>query len=314
MYDVLLALAPAFLVSVWFFGFGALYVTAVSVLSCLLTEYVIQKYLLKQKTTLRDGSALVTGVLLAFNVPTNIPFWILIIGSIVAIGVAKMTFGGLGNNPFNPAIAGRIFMLISFPAQMTSWPKPIISRFNLDTIVNFGEYSKEYIDSYTGATPLGVFKEGGAAMPTTLDMFIGNMGGSMGEIAAAALLLGFAYLIIRKVITWHIPISILLTVTVFTGIFWFVNPETYATPVFHLLTGGLMLGAIFMATDYVTSPMYYVGMIIYGVGIGIITVVIRIFGSYPEGISFAILIMNAIVPLINMFVKPDRYSKEVKNG
>ena len=349
MYDVLLALVPAFLVSVWFFGLGALYVTIVSILSCMLFEYLIQKYLLKQTPTLRDGSAAVTGLLLAFNVPTNLPVWILILGAMIAIGVGKMSFGGLGNNPFNPALVGRVFMLISFPVQMTSWPKPIVSRWNLETVFNFGSYPAEYIDSFTGATPLGVVKEGvksipesGAAngttdamsgatdnvieyvpktladimsndVPSTLNMLIGNMGGSMGEIAAVALLLGFAYLLIRKVITWHIPTSIILTTAIFTGILWWTNPETNANPVFHLLTGGLLLGAIYMATDYVTSPMSRAGMLIYGVGIGAITVVIRVFGAYPEGMSFAILIMNAFVPLINTYIKPVRFGKEVKN-
>ena len=315
MYDVLLALVPAFLVSLWFFGLGALYVTVVAILSCMLFEWLIQKYLLKQTPTLRDGSAVVTGLLLAFNVPTNLPVWILILGAMFAIGVGKMPFGGLGNNPFNPALIGRVFMLISFPVQMTSWPKPIVSRWNLETVFNFGDYSYEYIDAFTGATPLGVFKEGSVGeMPSTLSMLIGNIGGSMGEVAAAALLLGLAYMLIRKVVTWHIPISIILTTTVFSGILWFTNPETYASPVFHLLTGGLLLGAIFMATDYVTSPMSHAGMLIYGVCIGAITVVIRVFGAYPEGISFAILIMNAFVPLINTYIKPARFGKEVKNG
>ena len=337
MYDVLLALIPAFLVSVWFFGVGALYVTAVSVLCCMGAEYAIQKFLLKQETTLRDGSAVVTGVLLAFNVPTNIPFWILILGAVFAIGVGKMTFGGLGNNPFNPALAGRVFMLLSFPVQMTSWPLPIKSRWNLETIFSFSEYPKEYVDAFTGATPLGVVKESiksiseasnAAAehvpkalvdviaqdVPSAVKMLIGAMGGSMGEIAAIAIMIGLVYLLVRKVITWHIPVSIILTTAIFTGILWFVNPQTNASPVFHLLAGGLLLGAVFMATDYVTSPMSRKGMLVYGTGIGIITVVIRVFGGYPEGISFAILIMNAFVPLINTYVKPERFGKEVKNG
>jgi len=314
MYDVLLALVPAFLVSLWFFGLGALYVAVVAVLSCMLFEWFIQKYLLKQTPTLRDGSAAVTGLLLAFNVPTNLPVWILILGAMVAIGVAKMSFGGLGNNPFNPALIGRVFMVISFPVQMTSWPKPIVSRWNLETIFNFGEYRADYIDAFTGATPLGVFKEGGVELPATFEMLIGNMGGSMGEVAAVALLLGLGYMLVRKVITWHIPISIIFTAAVFTGILWLFDPDTNASPVFHLLTGGLLLGAIFMATDYVTSPMTHAGMLIYGVGIGGLTVVIRVFGAYPEGISFAILIMNAFVPLINKYIKPARFGKEVKNG
>ncbi|MDR1864020.1 MAG: RnfABCDGE type electron transport complex subunit D [Bacteroidales bacterium] len=335
MRDVLLALLPAFLVSVWMFGLGAIYVTAVSVACCMLTEYIIQKYLLKQETTLRDGSAMVTGVLLAFNVPSNLPVWILILGAVVAVGVAKMTFGGLGNNPFNPALAGRVFMLISFPVQMTSWPKPVVSRLNLETVFSFGAYPREYIDAYTGATPLGTLKESVAAWqadaasgattgesladvlsrePSLPDMLLGRMSGSMGEVAAGALLLGGAYLLIRKVITWHIPVSIILTAFIFTGILYLTNPEGNAHPLFHLLTGGLLLGAVFMATDYVTSPMNPAGMIIYGTGIGVITVVIRVFGAYPEGMSFAILIMNAFVPLINTYIKPARFGKEVKHG
>jgi electron transport complex protein RnfD len=314
MHDVLLALVPAFLVSLWFFGIGALYVTVVSIASCMLFEYLIQKYLLKQTPTLRDGSAMLTGLLLAFNVPTNLPVWILILGAMVAIGVGKMTFGGLGNNPFNPALVGRVFMLISFPVQMTCWPKSVVSRWDLSTVFNFGKYPAEYVDTFTGATPLGVLSGDRGEIPSTLEMFVGNMGGSMGEIAAAALLLGFAYLLIRKVITWHIPVSIIATTAVFTGILWTANPEANASPVFHLLTGGLLLGAIFMATDYVTSPMNHAGMLLYGVGIGAITVLIRVFGAYPEGISFAILIMNAFVPLINTYMKPKRFGKEVKNG
>ena len=278
------------------------------------------KYLLKQTPTLRDGSAIVTGLLLAFNLPSNIPIWILILGSLVAIGVGKMTFGGLGRNPFNPALIGRVFMLISFPVQMTSWPKPSISpdylqwRFeSLQTVFNFGAYSPDYIDAFTGATPLGLLREGGE-MPSTISLLIGNVGGSFGEIASGALLLGFVYLLVRKVITWHIPISIILSTLVFTGILYMVNPEIHATPLFHILTGGFILGAVFMATDYVTSPMYSTGMIIFGVGIGIMTVLIRVFGDYPEGMSFAILIMNAFVPLINKYIKPKRFGKEVKNG
>ena len=316
MYDVLLALVPAFLVSVWFFGLGALYVTVVAILSCLMFEYLIQKYLLKQTPTLRDGSAIVTGLLLAFNLPSNIPVWILILGSLVAIGVGKMTFGGLGHNPFNPALIGRVFMLISFPVQMTSWPKPgnLQWKFeSLQTVFNFGDYPADYVDTYTGATPLGLLREG-VEMPSTLDMIIGNIGGSIGEVAAGALLLGLVYLLVRKVITWHIPISIILSTVLFTGILWMVDPEMCASPVFHILTGGFILGAVFMATDYVTSPMYSKGMLIYGVGIGIITVLIRAFGDYPEGMSFAILIMNAFVPLINKYIKPTRFGKEVKNG
>jgi electron transport complex protein RnfD len=290
---------------------GAIIVTLTAVASCLAFEWLIQKFILKQEPSITDGSALVTGILLAFNIPTNLPIGIIIIGSLVAIGVGKMSFGGLGNNPFNPALVGRVFMLISFPVQMTSWPVPT-------------GFSNSYTDAVTGATPLGMMKEGLSAgtpvaelmkdIPSHMELFYGYMGGSMGEIAAVALLLGLVYMLFRKVITIHIPASIFITIAAFTGILWFINPESNADPIFHLLTGGVMLGAIFMATDYVTSPMSVKGMWIYGIGIGIITVSIRVFGAYPEGISFAILIMNAFVPLINMYIKPKRFGEEVKNG
>jgi electron transport complex protein RnfD len=274
-------------------------------------EYLIQKFILKTKPSVSDGSAIVTGLLLAFNVPSNLPVHIIIIGAIVSIGIAKMTFGGLGNNPFNPALVGRVFLLISFPVQMTSWPVP--SGFNTS-----------YTDAVTGATPLAIMSEGirnGEAVstlmeqiPSHMQLFYGYMGGSMGEIAALALILGGLYMIWRKIITWHIPVTILLTVAVFTGILWAADPMKYPDPLFHLLTGGLMLGAIFMATDYVTSPMTAKGKVIYGIGIGVITVLIRNWGAYPEGVSFAILIMNAFVPLLNMYIKPKRFGKEVKHG
>jgi len=308
MYGVIIALMPAFAGAIWFFGLGALIVTVVSVAACILFEYLIQRFMLKTKTTISDGSAAITGILLAFNLPSNIPLWIVVVGAAVAIGIGKMTFGGLGNNPFNPALVGRVFLLISFPVQMTSWPKPIISRWNIETLFSGSDYSQEYIDGFTGATPLGVFKGGSGEIPSSLEMLMGNMGGSMGEIMAVALLLGLGYMLIRKIITWHIPVSVILTTAIFTGLLWIFNPETTQTPVFHLLTGGLLLGAIFMATDYATSPMAKIGMIIYGVGIGVITVLIRVYGAYPEGVSFAILIMNAFTPLINKYVKPKKFS------
>jgi electron transport complex protein RnfD len=311
MYGVVAALIPALAASIYYFGMGAIIVTLTSVLSCVAVEYLIQKFILKVKPSVSDGSAIVTGLLLAFNVPSNLPVFIVIIGAVIAIGMAKMTFGGLGNNPFNPALVGRVFLLISFPVQMTSWPVP-------------SGFKTGYLDAVTGATPLGILSEGvknGEAVsalmdkiPTHMQLFYGYMGGSMGEVAAAALILGGLYLIWKKIITWHIPVSILVTVALFTGILWLVDPTKYADPVFHLLTGGIMLGAIFMATDYVTSPMTHKGMIIYGIGIGVITVLIRTWGAYPEGVSFAILIMNAFVPLLNMFIKPKRFGKEVKNG
>jgi len=307
MYGVLIALIPAFICSVVFFGLGAIIVTLTSVLSCLFFEYVIQKFLLKQQPTIFDGSALITGVLLAFNVPSNLPVWIIIIGSLVAIGIGKMSFGGLGCNIFNPALVGRVFLLISFPVQMTTWPLP-------------QGFAGSYTDAQTGATSLGLLKEAvksGQSVSEVLsaehfagfkNMLLGNMGGSLGEVAALALLIGFAYMLFRKIISWHIPVTIFATVIVFTGILHLCNPEQFAEPLFHLLSGGMMLGAIFMATDYVTSPMTHKGMYIYGIGIGVLTIVIRVFGAYPEGMSFAILIMNAFTPLINRYCKPVRFA------
>lgn len=311
MFSVVLALVPALLASVFYFGVGAVIVTATSVSSCLLFEYLIQKFILKKPISITDGSAIVTGILLAFNLPSNLPVIIIIIGSFISIAVAKMTFGGLGNNPFNPALVGRVFMLISFPVRMTSWPVP--SGFNTG-----------YADAVTGATPLAIIKEGlknGEPLkqlmeniPSPAQMFMGDKGGSMGEVAAIALLIGFIYLLYKGVITWHIPAAVIGSVAIFTTILWLANPEKNANPMFHILAGGVLLGAIFMATDYVTSPMVPKAMIIYGCGIGIITVVIRVYGAYPEGVSFAILIMNAFVPLLNAYIKPKRFGEEVKNG
>lgn len=294
MYGVLIALVPAFLVSLYSFGLGALVVTATSVVACVLFEYLIKKFLMKETPTLGDGSAVLTGVLLAFNLPSNLPVWIIIIGALAAIGIGKMSFGGLGNNIFNPALVGRVFLLISFPAQMTTWPVP-------------GEFPMTYTDAQTGATVLSAMKEGAASLPSYLDMLVGHMGGSLGEVGAVALVLGFLYMLWRKIITWHIPVAIVVTVAVFSGIMHAADPARYASPLVQLLSGGLLLGAIFMATDYVTSPMSRGGMLVYGVGIGLLTVIIRLFGSYPEGLSFAILIMNALTPLINSYMKPKHF-------
>lgn len=299
MTTVIVALVPALLVGLYYFGLGAIIVTLTAVISCILFEYLIQKYVLKGTNSIMDGSAALTGLLLALNLPSNIPLWMVIIGSLVAIGIAKMSFGGLGNNPFNPALIGRVFLLISFPVAMTSWPKPI-------------PFNPSYLDAETAATPLAMMKSHFGTLPTTLDLFLGNMGGSLGEVSVLALLIGLIYLLIKKIITWHIPISILVTVFIFAGILNLANPEQYASPVIHLFSGGLMLGAVFMATDYVTSPMNPRGMLVFGVGIGIITVLIRTFGAYPEGVSFAILIMNAFTPLINTYIKPKRFGEKVK--
>lgn len=306
MYGVCVALIPAILASLYFFGLGAAIVLLVSVVSCVFFEWVIARFILhRNQLTVTDGSAVLTGLLLGFNLPSNLPVWIIVIGALVAIGVGKMTFGGLGCNPFNPALVGRVFLLISFPVQMTSWPVP-------------GQ-TGAYLDAQTAATPLAVMKEAVKTgnpdvlqgMPDAWDMLLGHMGGSLGEVSALALLLGLAYMLVRKIVTWHIPVSVLLTVAVLSGLLHLYNP-VYAAPADVLLTGGLMLGACFMATDYVTSPMTAKGQIVYGVGIGLITVLIRTFGAYPEGMSFAILIMNAFTPLINTYIKPKRYGRIVK--
>ncbi len=306
MYGVVYAMIPAMLISIYFFGLDAARVMLISVLACLFFEWAIQKFLLKGPLSINDGSALITGILLAFNVPSNLPAWILIIGAFISIGMAKMTFGGLGKNPFNPALVGRVFMLLSFPVQMTSWPvpKPI-----------FG--GTAVTDAITGPTTLGIVKEGLRAgqtvpelmqqIPPYLQELIGNQGGSLGEVSAIALLIGAIYMLARKIITWHIPVSYLLSVVIFSGIFWLINPDKYFDPLFHLVTGGMMLGIFYMATDMVTSPVNTRAMLVYGAGCGILTMIIRFWGAYPEGVSFAILIMNAFVPLMNRSVKPKRF-------
>ncbi len=308
---MVIAMVPALLVSFWFFGLGALKVTLVAVIACIFFEWLITKYMLKAKSTVADGSAIVTGILLAFNLPSSLPVWLVILGALVSIGVGKMTFGGLGKNPFNPALVGRVFLLISYPVDMTMWPKPFESRH----IFNFGGMDRAALDNITGETPLALAKAGNLdALPGYADLLLGNMYGSLGEISALALLIGALYMLFRKVISWHIPVSYFGSVILFTGILWLIDPTIYMDPLFHLLTGGLVLGAFFMATDMVTSPMSAKGMLIFGAGCGIITIVIRVFGAYPEGVSFAILIMNAFVPILNTYFKPKRFGEVVKNG
>ena len=308
MRDVVIALMPAVIVSVLFYGWSELLVLSTSVASCLLVELFVTRFLLKKPCTIADCSALVTGILLALNLPATTPWWVVFIGSVVAIGVAKMTFGGLGQNIFNPALVGRVFLLISFPTHMTNWTRPTgFIGGNLDAI--------------TGSTPLGAVKEHlgteGAtltSMPEYMDMnyfdtLFYNIGGSAGELSAIAILLGFGYLLLRGVIKPYITLSIILTVVIFSDIFWVIDPTRYTDPLFNLLTGGLLLGAVFMATDYVTSPMSKVGGIVFGVGIGLITMLIRYFGAYPEGVSFAILIMNSVVPLLNKWFHTKKYGR-----
>ena len=309
MYGVIVALLPALLVSFFYFGLGSVVVCLTSVAACVFFEWAINKYVLgNQRNTILDGSAGLTGVLLGMNLPSNLPVWIILIGALFAIGVGKMTFGGLGQNIFNPALVGRCVLLVAFPAQMTTWPQA-------------GQWMS-YLDAETGATPLAIMKEaiksGDASvlenLPESLHLFIGLPtecgygAGSLGEVCALALLLGLAYMLWKKIITWHIPVSIIGTVFVIAALMHLANP-VYANPFAVIFSGGLMLGAIFMATDYVTSPMTGKGQIIYGVCIGLLTIVIRTWGAYPEGMSFAILIMNAFTPLINNYVKPKRFGE-----
>ncbi|MBP5341543.1 MAG: RnfABCDGE type electron transport complex subunit D [Bacteroidales bacterium] len=297
MWRVNLALVPALLVAIAYFGLNALLVSIVSVAACVLFQWLIEKFILKVPSTVCDGSAIVTGLLLAFNVPATVDMlWIVVIGALVAIGIGKMSFGGLGKNPFNPALVGRVFLLISFPVQMTTWPQ-------------VGGLFPMSLDVTTGATPLGILKEEGmAAMPQAWDLFLGHVGGSMGEVSALAILIGAIYLLCRKIISWHIPVAFIGTAFVFSGILWLINPEQFLDPLSSILAGGIMLGACFMATDMVTSPMAKSGQLIFGFGCGLLTIVIRNWGAYPEGVSFAILIMNCVTPLLNRWCKPRRFA------
>lgn len=306
MRDVVIALLPAVIVSVVFYGLGEIVVLGTSVVSCILVEYLITKFLLKKPSTVCDYSAVVTGILLALNLPYTTPWWVVFIGALFAVGVVKMTFGGLGQNIFNPAIAGRVFLLVSFPAYMTIWQMP------------GGLFG---VDAVSGATPLGLINEGimnGQTVPEIMSanglsysqMLFANIGGSVGEISALALLAGFVYLLVRKVIRPHITLSIWATVALVSLVFWLAAPDRFTDPLFNLLSGGMILGSCFMATDYVTSPMSVKGGIVYGIGIGFITLMIRYFGSYPEGMSFAILIMNSTVPLINMWFHQKKYGRK----
>ncbi|WP_289288545.1 RnfABCDGE type electron transport complex subunit D [uncultured Muribaculum sp.] len=291
MWHVIVALLPAVACSLYYFGLGAMVVIASSILGCVIVEYAINRWMLRAPSTIGNGSAVLTGLLLALNLPSNIPVWIVLIGSVVAIGIGKMSFGGLGCNIWNPALVGRVFLLISFPAQMTSWPVPLENQWR-------------YLDATTGATTLGMLKLGEIS-PDSVDLWhnaLGLTAGSLGEVSALALLLGFAWLLVTRVITWHIPVAIFASVALFA----LAVGDNIGV---QLLSGGLMLGAIFMATDYVTSPMSRKGMIVYGVMIGVITVVIRKWGAYPEGVSFAILLMNSFVPLIDRYIKPRKFGE-----
>ena len=304
MLDVVIALIPAVICSVLFYGWQELLVLGVSVASCVLLEWAITKYMLKTPSTVGDLSAVITGILLALNLPYTTPWWVVFVGAVVAIGVAKMTFGGIGQNIWNPALVGRVFLLVSFPTYMTTWSAPR-GLFGADAV--------------SGATPLGAIQEGlmqGSTVQELTsaydykDLLFANLGGSAGEVCALALLAGFVYLCCRKVIKPWITLSIFGTVALTSLVFWGIDPARFTDPLFNLLTGGLVLGACFMATDYVTSPMSLWGGVVFGVGIGFLTMMIRYFGSYPEGVSFAILIMNSVVPLLNMWFKQKKFGRK----
>ncbi len=297
MTDVILALMPGVLVGIWYFGVDAARVLVLAVVGCLVCEWIMNR-LLARTSTLGDLSAALTGILLAMNLPSGSPWWLVLMGSVVAIVLGKAIYGGLGYNPFNPALVARVFLLISFPVQMTRWVVPMG--------INTG------FDAATGATPLGAAKEAAnlgtplteAGLPGYTDLLLGNVTGSFGEVSAVALLLGGLYLLYRGHIRWQIPVGFIGSVVVITGIAHLLAPDRYLDPLIHVLAGGLVLGAFFMATDMVTSPVTRRGMLIFGVGCGVLTAVIRLWGGYPEGVSFAILLMNATTPLIDRFTKP----------
>ena len=300
MWAVVISLIPAALAGLYYFGWDAFQVIIITFASTLAAEALYQK-MSGHKIVIRDGSAAVTGLLLALTLPPGSPWWLSVIGGFFAIIICKQLYGGLGFNPFNPALMARVFLLIAFPLHMTKWPVP--------HPVFTG------IDATTGATPLGDLQVarltgkgiGEAARLNLFDAFIGNMGGSIGEISALALLIGAAYLLYKQYITWHIPVSMIGTVMVFSGIFWWIDPAKYANPVFHLLTGGLIIGAFFMATDMVTCPVTLKGQLLFGFGCGLITIIIRMWGGYPEGVSFAIVLMNIVTPMIDRYIRPVRY-------
>ena len=299
MLDVIIALCPAAIVSFLFYGLSEIAIMAISVASCVVLEWAITKYLMKKPSTTGDLSAIVTGMLLAMNLPPTCPLWVVFIGAVVAIAVAKMSFGGVGQNIWNPALVGRVFRLVSFPTYMTDWTVPAGFISN--------------VDAFSGATLLGQVSILGALEAdklVNLQTLFYNIGGSAGEISALALLAGWVYLLVRKVIRPWITLSIFATVALVAGIFHMVDPAAYTGPLFNLLTGGVILGACFMATDYVTSPMSNWGGVVYGIGIGFIVMMIRYFGSYPEGMSFAILLMNTAVPLINIKFHQRKYGRK----
>ena len=297
MLMVLIGLAPSFLVSIYVFGARVIALTAVCVAASMFFEWAWNK-LMHKTQTVGDLSAAVTGTLIAFNVPSGLTYWIAIVGCFVAVIVVKQLFGGMGKNIVNPAITARIVLFISFATEMTTWPLPRMAA-----------------DATSTATPLGVLAEGGAELPSNMQMFLGFIGGSMGEVSAIALLIGGLFLIWKKIISPIIPCCFIGTVFLFALIYYGATGEGEALQmaVFHVLAGGVMLGAFFMATDYVTSPLLPMGKVIFGIGCGLITMIIRLWGQYPEGVSFSILIMNCLTPLIENFCQKRLYGGAKKN-
>ncbi len=301
MRDVCIALVPSLIASVIYFGIRSVYITALCMIFCVGSEFLWQK-LTRCPVTISDGTAAVTGMLLAFNLPVSAPWWICLIGSAVAIVIAKQFFGGTGHNFMNPALVGRAFLLASWPVIMTKWTAPFTTGFKISP------------DVVTSATPLAIMKGASRGqLPDMLDMFMGSMGGCIGEVSSLALLLGGAYLVIRKIISVRIPLTYILTVAVLTFVFPSAGFTGLESAGYNVLSGGLFLGAIFMATDYVTSPITAGGQLIFGLGCGILTFVIRRFGAYPEGVSYSILLMNVATPLIDRWTQPKPFGT-VKSG
>ena len=304
MVDVIIALVPAMLAAGYYFRMHAVILVATCVLSSMATEWLCN-IIRKKPNSLGDFSAVITGIILAFSVPPNLPIWAAVIGSCFAIAIGKMVFGGLGANIFNPAMVGRAFIAVSFGMMMTTWTVPATINPEMPNIS-----AENTVDARTQATPLALSKEaikkgaGAEIVNEQLkDAAIGQVGGCLGETSAIALLIGGIYLLIRKTISIHIPLAVLLSAFVFGSIAWLINPEVYISPVVHLATGGLLIGAFFIATDPVTAPLSIKGMWIFGCGVGIVTMLIRIVGEYPEGMMFSILLMNAVTPLIDRFCK-----------
>jgi electron transport complex protein RnfD len=311
MLDVLIALIPALIVSTWVFGVRALYIMLLSMVLAELIDFSIVRFIRKNKNYVPDLSASVTGLLLGMNLSMAVSWYHILIGVAFSVIIGKQIYGGLGQNIFNPALVGRVFMVVSFPGVMTTWIKPFYYQ-NVDNALSLSS-----IDTFTGASALGILGDSGqeAALQTYsyMDMFIGRIPGSIGEVSALALLIGFAYLVLRGRIKITVPLAYIGTVLIMSSIFYLFDPS-YATPLFHVLSGGLMIGALFMATDMVTSPMTMKGQFLYGAGMGLITMVIRYFGAYPEGVSFSILIMNALVPLIDLWGKPRIFGTSKKGA